>query len=141
MEQETLTKYLIVGAGPAGLQMAYFLQSHGRDYVVLEKESTAGAFFATQPVHRKLLSINKKYNYFTEDEFNWRHDWNSLLSDDPEMRFTKYSDDLFADAGLLYQYLQDFAQHNALNVRYDCAVEHISRDDNGDSSFFQQSQR
>ncbi len=133
MDQDILTKYLIVGAGPAGLQMAYFLQKSGRDYVVLEKASTAGAFFATQPIHRKLLSINKKYNYFTEEEFNWRHDWNSLLSDDPEMRFTRYSDELFPAADDLYQYLQDFAQHNALNIEYECGVTHIAR--NEDESF------
>ena len=130
MKQEAFTKYVIIGAGPAGLQMAYFLKKSGRDYVVLEKESTAGAFFATQPVHRNLLSINKKYNYFTEEEFNWRHDWNSLLSDDPEMRFTKYTDDLFPHADVLYQYLQDFSKHHALNVRYDCAVKHITRNEN-----------
>ena len=130
MKQETFTKYIIIGAGPAGLQMAYFLKKSGRDYIVLEKESTAGAFFATQPVHRNLLSINKKYNYFTEEEFNWRHDWNSLLSDDPEMRFTKYTDDLFPHADVLYQYLQDFSKHHGLNVRYDCAVKHITRNEN-----------
>ena len=49
MKQEAFTKYVIIGAGHAGLQMAYFLKKSGRDYVVLEKESTAGAFFATQP--------------------------------------------------------------------------------------------
>ncbi|MFK7974601.1 MAG: NAD(P)-binding domain-containing protein [Halioglobus sp.] len=132
MTQEVFTKYLIIGAGPAGLQMAYFLKKKNRDYVVLEKESTAGAFFATQPVHRNLLSINKKYNYFTEEEFNWRHDWNSLLSDDPEMRFTQYTDDLFPKAGVLYQYLQDFSQHHALNVRYDCSVTKITRNEEQD---------
>lgn len=130
--QDASTKYIIVGAGPAGLQMAYFLKKSGRDYIVLEKESTAGAFFAKQPVHRNLLSINKKYNFFTEEEFNWRHDWNSLLSDSPEMRFTRYTDDLFPQADVLYQYLQDFAQHHALNVRYGCSVANVERDDNED---------
>lgn len=132
MTQEVFTKYLIVGAGPAGLQMAYFLKKSGRDYVALEKERTAGAFFATQPVHRNLLSINKKHNYFPEEEFNWRHDWNSLLSDDPQMRFTKYTDDLFPKADVLYQYLQDFAQHHALNVRYGCAVKNVTKNEDGD---------
>lgn len=126
------TKYLIIGAGPAGLQMAYFLKKNARDYVVLEKAKTAGAFFARQPVHRKLLSINKKNNYFTEEEFNWRHDWNSLLSDDPEMRFTKYTDELFPHADDLYQYLQDFAGHHQLNVRYESPVAKIARNGDGD---------
>ncbi len=132
MVQAVFTKYLIVGAGPAGLQMAYFLERSGRDYIVLEKENAAGAFFATQPVHRNLLSINKKYNYFTEEEFNWRHDWNSLLSDDPALRFTAYTDDLFPQADLLYQYFQDFATRHALKIRYGCAVAHVGRDENKD---------
>ncbi|MCB1706915.1 MAG: NAD(P)-binding domain-containing protein, partial [Halioglobus sp.] len=112
--------------------MAYFLQKNAREYVVLEKEGTAGAFFATQPVHRKLLSINKKYNYFTEEEFNWRHDWNSLLSDDPEMRFTRYTDELFPHADDIYRYFQDFSAHFGLNVRYNSAVTHISRNQDGE---------
>lgn len=30
-------QYCVVGAGPGGLQIAYFLQQAGRDYVVFEK--------------------------------------------------------------------------------------------------------
>jgi hypothetical protein len=30
-------RYVVLGAGPAGLQMAHYLQSAGRDYVVLDK--------------------------------------------------------------------------------------------------------
>jgi len=34
--------YIVVGAGPAGLQLAYFLERAGRDYVILERGSRAG---------------------------------------------------------------------------------------------------
>ena len=34
--------YVVVGAGPSGLQMAYFLHRANRDYVVLEKANTSG---------------------------------------------------------------------------------------------------
>ena len=34
--------YVIVGAGPAGLQMGYFLQQAGRDYVILERSNVSG---------------------------------------------------------------------------------------------------
>jgi thioredoxin reductase len=129
--EATYHKYLIVGAGPGGLQMGYFLQQAGRDYVILEKSQTAGAFFAKHPIHRRLISINKKHNFFPEDEFQWRHDWNSLLSDDPEARFTRYTDELFPHADDLYRYLQDFAARFALNIRYSVAVQQIDRDDRG----------
>ena len=71
---------LIVGAGPGGLQMGYLLQRAGRDYLILEAQDSAGAFFARYPRHRTLLSLNKRFNGFPEAEFNLRHDWNSLLS-------------------------------------------------------------
>jgi hypothetical protein len=122
------TKYLIIGAGPAGLQMGYFLQKAGMEYVILEKSAAAGSFFATHPIHRKLISINKKYNYFEEDEFNLRHDWNSLLSDDPKMRFTEYSDVLYPPADVLYQYLRDFAARFELNIQFNTPVASISKE-------------
>ncbi len=85
-------KFVIVGAGPAGLQMGYFLQKAGCDYVILEAAATAGSYFKTQPRHRTLISINKRFNHYPEPEHNMRHDWNSLLSDNPDLLFTKYSE-------------------------------------------------
>ena len=32
------------------------------------------------------------------EEFNFRHDWNSLISDNPNLRMTHYSDKYFPDA-------------------------------------------
>jgi ribulose 1,5-bisphosphate synthetase/thiazole synthase len=34
--------YCVIGAGPAGLQMGYFLKRAGRDYVILERSHQAG---------------------------------------------------------------------------------------------------
>jgi len=42
--------YLVIGGGPAGLQLAYFLAQAGRDYLVLEAGPTAGTFFRTFPL-------------------------------------------------------------------------------------------
>jgi thioredoxin reductase len=124
-------KYIILGAGPGGLQMGYFLQQKGRDYVILEQNDRAGSFFAQHPRHRKLISINKKHNFFEEEQFNLRHDWNSLLSDDPEMRFTRYSDELFPHADDICRYFQDYADRFGLKIAYGKTVAHISRDADG----------
>jgi ribulose 1,5-bisphosphate synthetase/thiazole synthase len=37
--KQIYVKYIIVGAGPGGLQMAHYLHSAGRDYAVLEGAS------------------------------------------------------------------------------------------------------
>ena len=34
--------YIVVGAGPGGLQMGHFLQKAGRNYVLLERNSVVG---------------------------------------------------------------------------------------------------
>lgn len=34
--------YCVIGAGPAGLQIGYFLHKAHRNYVILEKSSSAG---------------------------------------------------------------------------------------------------
>jgi hypothetical protein len=54
-------EYCIIGAGAAGMQLGLFLQRAHRDYVIIERNATAAAFFQRYPRHRKLISINKKY--------------------------------------------------------------------------------
>ena len=49
--------YLIIGAGPAGLQLASLLEKDGKsDCLVLEGAESAGAFYARFPRHRQLIS-------------------------------------------------------------------------------------
>jgi thioredoxin reductase len=73
--------YLIIGAGPAGLQLGFYLQQRGLNYLILEGSDKPGHFFEHQPRHRQLISINKKYTGYEDPEINLRWDWNSLLSD------------------------------------------------------------
>jgi len=37
MEDPSYTENIIIGAGPAGIQQAYFLKKTKKDYLVLEK--------------------------------------------------------------------------------------------------------
>ncbi|XP_077195744.1 FAD-dependent oxidoreductase domain-containing protein 2 [Paroedura picta] len=117
--------YCIIGAGPSGLQMAYFLQHAGRDYVLFERSHIPGHFFALYPRHRKLISINKRYTGKANREFNLRHDWNSLLSHDRRLLFRHYSPDYFPDADAMVRYLRDFASFLDLQVRYNTSITHV----------------
>jgi thioredoxin reductase len=124
----TDTDYLIIGAGPAGLQLGYYLDRAGRNYRLLEAGSTPGTFFRTFPRHRQLISINKRHTGSSDPEFNLRMDWNSLLSDDGPL-FTTYTRRYFPDAGDMVRYLTDYA--TGLNVSYDTRATRIERTDSG----------
>jgi thioredoxin reductase len=135
MKVEQVFDYVIVGAGPAGIQLGYFLEKAGRDYVIVESSDMAGSFFASFPRHRTLLSINKVHTGRSDPEFNLRHDWNSLLTYPGDSHlFREYSRDYFPDAGALQQYLQDFAKRFSINIRYGFRVNRISRE-NDDGIF------
>jgi len=120
-------EYIVVGAGPAGLQLGYFLKRAGRDYVILERANISGSFFTMYPRHGRLISINKRHTGRTNKEFNLRHDWNSLLSDDESLLFTKYSRELFPDRDRYVEYLADYQQKLEINVIHNTDVHNITQ--------------
>jgi thioredoxin reductase len=122
-------EYLVVGAGPAGLQLGQLLQAAGHQYRILERDTAPGAFFRTYPRHGQLISINKPHTGSTDPEFNLRMDWNSLLSDDPRLLFTRYSRRYFPQADELRRYLADFAEAFGLDIAYDTSVVRVHRAD------------
>lgn len=127
MTQDHVWDYLILGAGPAGLQLAYFLQQAGRDYLVLEAGDGPGTFFTKFPRHRTLISNNKVYTGFTDPERNLRWDWNSLLCDEPKLLLKHYTTRYFPPADELVRYLRDFASHYRLNIRSQARAVNVSR--------------
>jgi thioredoxin reductase len=126
--ENTSMDYLIIGAGPAGLQLGYYLEKAGRDYRIVEAGSAPGTFFRTFPRHRRLISINKLHTGSDDPELNLRTDWNSLLCDDPRLRFTRYSERYFPDAEDLLRYLADFSQAYRLRIEYDTRILRVARD-------------
>lgn len=122
-------EYLVIGAGPAGLQLGYLLERAGRDYLILEAGDSPGTFFRTFPRHRRLISINKPHTGWDDPELNLRMDWNSLLSDDPALLFTRYSGRYFPDADDMVRYLADFAVAFRLRVRYGTRVVGVRGED------------
>lgn len=121
-------EYLVVGAGPAGLQMGFFLQRAGRDYLILEAGDSPGTFFRTLPRNRTLISINKRHTGYRDREINLRWDWNSLLSDGEGPWFTDYTGRYFPAADVLVRYLEDYARQHELAIRYGTRVAGVDRD-------------
>ncbi len=123
--------YLIIGAGPAGLQLGYFLSKNQRDYLILERSDGPGTFFRDFPRHRQLISINKIYTGTDDPEANLRWDWNSLLSDSEDLLFKDYSRRYFPDPDDLCRYLADFTAQYDLNIRYETNIISVGKDGDG----------
>ncbi|MEU0558449.1 NAD(P)-binding domain-containing protein [Dactylosporangium sp. NPDC006015] len=124
-------RYVIVGAGPAGVQLSYYLQQHGADYLTLESGDAPGGFFTKFPRHRRLISLNKVHTDSTDPEIRLRWDWNSLLNDDPELLFPKFSEEYLPAADDLVGYLAEFQRVHRLNIRFGTTVERITKTGDG----------
>lgn len=77
------------------------------------------------PRHRKLISINKIYTGRRNKEFNLRHDWNSLLSDRPDLLFQRISRELYPNADDFPRYLSMFEKELGLKVKYGADIGRI----------------
>ncbi|MFD7661478.1 NAD(P)-binding domain-containing protein [Streptomyces sp. NPDC059788] len=131
MSHEEALDYLVIGAGPAGLQAGYFLQQTGRSYLIVESGAAPGTFFTRFPRHRTLISINKVHTGWDDPELNMRTDWNSLLSDEHTPLFTARTARYFPAADEMVGYLADFAATHRLAIRYGTRITGISRPDGG----------
>ncbi|RXN20068.1 FAD-dependent oxidoreductase domain-containing 2 [Labeo rohita] len=109
--------------------MGYFLSRSQRDYIILERNTGPGSFFNIYPRHRKLISINKIYTGRRNKEFNLRHDWNSLLSDRPDLLFQRISRELYPNADDYPRYLSMFAKELRLKVKYGADIGRIKASD------------
>lgn len=118
---------IVIGAGPAGLQLGYFFEKKSIPYIIFEKEKCAGSFFTKYPLSGKLISVNKKHTGSDKKDFNLRHDWNSLLSD-KNLLFTDYSDDYYPDRKDLVDYLGDFAKECNIKIQYESQVLKIRKE-------------
>ncbi|OAF70891.1 FAD-dependent oxidoreductase domain-containing protein 2 [Intoshia linei] len=120
----------IVGAGLAALQIAHGFQQRDVNYIIFEKSNRVGKFFEHFPRHRKLISLNKIYTGQKNDEFNMRHDWNSIYTTDEEFRISKFSKEFFPMADDFLDYINDFYQKHKFNVRFNTHINKVKS--NGD---------
>jgi len=124
--------HIIMGAGPAGIQLALKLEQAGKDYLVLEAKEGVASSFRKYPRSRKLISINKLYTDSDDNlERRLRWDWNCLITGDEKFHFRNYSKDYFPHADTLVRYLEDVTKHFKLKVRYNARVNKVMKDEMG----------
>merc|ERR1740130_1475176 len=128
------TLYCVVGSGPAGLQLARHFEDTGRNYVLFERGPSVATFYRKFPIHRNLISINKRHTGFSNPEFNMRHDWNSILNGSATEpfksgppAFTTWSDDFFPHTDVMVKYLENYAEDMEAHIQFDTDVSKIHR--------------
>lgn len=130
---------IIVGSGPAGIQMGYFFEKHKKDYIILEKSEHKAPFFRMFPRHRRLISVNKtncgKNNDRVRDIENiLRYDWNSLLTvgdDVGKLLFRDFSEEYYPSADKLIDYLEAFVELFNIQIVCNTCVVKIAKIHNG----------
>ncbi|TWU03765.1 NAD(P)-binding domain-containing protein [Neorhodopirellula pilleata] len=127
--------FLIIGAGPAGIQMSYFMKKAGYDHLVLEAHDRPGTFLEKYPRHGQMISINKVYTGYTQRAAQLRYDWNSLLCDDDDVALAKYSKDYFPKTEDYARYTQDFVKRYDLEIQFNTRVESVNKAGDGDEGY------
>jgi thioredoxin reductase len=123
---------LIVGSGPGGLQMSYYLRRHGIRHALLSADDGPGGMFQRFPIFQRLISWSKLHAPAdrTSEHYEW-YDWNSLLADDPQHRSLapSFMDGVsyFPTRNEMEAQLVAFAERTAIECRYGCRWEATRR--------------
>jgi len=119
---------IIIGAGPSGLQLGYYFEKNNTDYLIIEKSDSCGSFFKKYPHSKNLISINKVNTGSSNEDFNLRHDWNSLLNDE-QFLFKQYSKKFYPNSMDLYTYLNDFQKKFSIKISFNNTVLRVNKKD------------
>ena len=61
-------------------------------------------------------------------EFNMRHDWNSLMTDNYDIKLSNYDTQLFPDASSYVKYLNEYKDLTDLNIKFNTTVRKIFKE-------------
>ena len=89
---------IIIGGGPAGLNLALEFKKRGIDYLLLEASPAVGGQWDKLPVCGQLISLNKKFVPGKDHTYRMRYDWHTLstisaedIQKDAMLRFTEWT--------------------------------------------------
>ena len=127
---------VVVGSGPAGLQMAYCLTRLGVRHAVVSRDDGPGGMFRRFPIFERLISWTKPDAPFERGtrEYQW-YDHNSLIADERQYNalVPEFMDRTFdvPARGEMETALAAFAERTRLQVRYGCQWNATRRDEDG----------
>ena len=124
---------VIVGSGPGGLQVSYYLDRLGIDHAVISADPAPGGMFRQFPFVQRLLSWTKPHARHAHESREYeRYDFNSLVAFEPENRAlmpglmdgsSEFPSRAEMEAGIV-----EFVRRTGLDVRYETPWEGTSRD-------------
>lgn len=127
---------IIVGGGPAGLNLALEFDKRDIDYLLLEASPTVGGQWDKLPVCGQLISLNKKYVPGDAHTYRMRYDWHTLstisaedVKKDPNLLFTEWTSEHWPSARTYKKYLQYVAKAMCLmpSILTNSRVRNISK--------------
>jgi thioredoxin reductase len=127
---------VIIGSGPGGLQLSYFLTRLGIRHAVLSADERPGGMFCDFPIYQRLNTWSKPHAPVGPESrhYAW-YDWNTLLADDPAHQalvpeFMK-GDSYFPTRAEMEASLAAFVARAGVGVRYGCTWEGTARMEDG----------
>ena len=132
---------VVVGSGPGGIQLSYFLDRLGIPRATISADASPGGMFLRWPFFQRLLSWTKPYAPAERRSRAFeRWDWNSMLALEPELRglqaeFMDGSSD-FPSRPEMEASLAAFTERAGVAIRYGCRWESTRREDGPDGERF-----
>ena len=127
---------VVVGSGPGGLQVSYYLTRLGIGHAVISADRAPGGMFQRFPVFQRLITWTKPYAPAQRHSaaYEW-FDWNSLLGEEPQHQFlvgeVMEGSTYFPTRAEMEYGLRSFASLAAVGVRYAVTWESTRREDDG----------
>ncbi len=123
---------IVVGSGPGGLQISYYLSRLGIDHAVISADPGPGGMFRHYPFFQRLLSWTKPHARLPRDSREYeRYDWNSLVALEPEHRAVMPAlmdgSSEFPSRSEMEAGIRLFAERTGLQVRYETPWQGTSR--------------
>ena len=124
---------VIVGSGPGGLQVSYYLSRLGVDHAVISADPAPGGMFRHFPFFQRLLSWTKPHARHSHQSREYeRYDWNSLIAEEPQNRAVMPGlmdgSSEFPSRAEMEAGVAEFVARTGLQVRYQTPWQGTSRD-------------